>query len=130
MCLGKIAQNLDPKNRSIILASAFSRALKDPFPPSRMAGSFNFKYNVLLYIIICYEYFKLGVSAFSATQHYYTLSEVSTKVLPALCQVTLDKEKSVRDITFQTIKGFLGKLEYASKNECFKEKIGTEYIVT
>jgi SCY1-like protein 1 len=39
VCLGKIAQYLDPKNRSKILSSAFGRALKDPFPPSRMAGS-------------------------------------------------------------------------------------------
>lgn len=38
VCLGKIAQYLDSKNRSKILISAFSRALKDPFPPSRMAG--------------------------------------------------------------------------------------------
>jgi len=124
--LGKIAQYLDPKNRSKILASAFSRALKDPFPPSRMAGCS--KYFLLLKVIFCYEYFKLGVSAFSATQQFYTLSEVSTRVLPALCQVTLDNEKSVRDITFQTIKGFLGKLENVSENEDFKEKIGTKYI--
>lgn len=41
VCLGKIAQYLDPKNRSKILSSAFSRALKDPFQPSRMAGCSN-----------------------------------------------------------------------------------------
>jgi len=44
--------------------------------------------------------------------------------LPALCQVTLDPEKAVRDITFQTIKGFLGKLENVSEDERLKEKMG------
>jgi len=69
------------------------------------------------------------VSAFSATQQYYPLLEVSSRVLPALCQVTLDPEKSVRDITFQTIKGFLGKLENVSEDERLKEKIGMNYHV-
>ncbi|XP_001949439.2 N-terminal kinase-like protein isoform X1 [Acyrthosiphon pisum] len=108
VCLGKIAQYLDPKNRSKILSSAFSRALKDPFQPSRMAG----------------------VSAFSATQQYYPLIEVSTRVLPALCQVTLDPEKGVRDITFQTIKGFLGKLENVSEDARLKEKMEEEVANT
>jgi len=108
VCLGKIAQHLDPKNRSKILSSAFSRALKDPFQPSRMAG----------------------VSAFSATQQYYPLIEVSTRVLPALCQVTLDPEKGVRDIAFQTIKGFLGKLENVSEDERLKEKMEEEVTNT
>ncbi|XP_025409122.1 N-terminal kinase-like protein [Sipha flava] len=108
VCLGKIAQYLDPKNRSKILSSAFGRALKDPFPPSRMAG----------------------VSAFSATQQYYPLLEVSSRVLPALCQVTLDPEKGVRDITFQTIKGFLGKLENVSEDARLKEKIEEEVANT
>ncbi|KAF0766310.1 N-terminal kinase-like protein isoform X1 [Aphis craccivora] len=108
VCLGKIAQHLDPKNRSKILTSAFSRALKDPFQPSRMAG----------------------VSAFSATQQYYPLIEVSTRVLPALCQVTLDPEKGVRDITFQTIKGFLGKLENVSEDARLKERLEEEVTNT
>lgn len=62
--------------------------------------------------------------AFSATQQYYSLLEVSTRVLPALCQITVDPEKRVRDITFRTIKGFLGKLESVSKNPSLKEKNG------
>ncbi|VVC26936.1 Hypothetical protein CINCED_3A008055 [Cinara cedri] len=108
VCLGKLAQYLDPKIRSKILSSAFCRALKDPFPPSRIAG----------------------VSAFSATQQYYSLLEVSTRVLPALCQITVDPEKSVRDITFQTIKGFLGKLESVSENPSLKEKNEEEFATT
>lgn len=71
----------------------------------------------------------LGVSAFSATQQYYPLIEVSTRVLPALCQVTLDPEKGVRDITFQTIKGFLGKLENVSEDARLKERLGRDYCM-
>lgn len=71
----------------------------------------------------------LGVSAFSATQQFYPLIEVSTRVLPALCQITLDPEKGVRDIAFQTIKGFLGKLENVSEDVRLKEKIGTDYCI-
>lgn len=54
MCLGKIAQYLDPKNRSKILSSAFGRALKDPFPPSRIAGKLDdipAIYIIIFYII-------------------------------------------------------------------------------
>lgn len=64
------------------------------------------------------------MSAFSATQQYYSILEVSSRVLPALCQITIDPEKNVRDITFQTIKGFLGKLESVSENPSLKEKMG------
>jgi len=71
--------------------------------------------------------FWLGVSAFSATQKYYPLFEVSSRVLPALCQVTLDSDKGVRDLTFQTIKGYLEKLENASENNNFQETSGTNY---
>lgn len=64
------------------------------------------------------------MSAFSATQQYYSLYDISNRVLPALCQVTLDSEKEVRDKTFLTIKGFLTKLENISEDVRFKDKIG------
>uniref|UniRef100_A0AC35GCU3 Uncharacterized protein n=1 Tax=Panagrolaimus sp. PS1159 TaxID=55785 RepID=A0AC35GCU3_9BILA len=38
ICLGKIGCYIDPSQRQKILISAFSRALKDPFPPARMSG--------------------------------------------------------------------------------------------
>lgn len=36
ICLGKIGCYLDPGHRQRILVNAFTRALKDPFPPARM----------------------------------------------------------------------------------------------
>lgn len=35
VCLGKIAQHLHPQVRQRVLISAFIRAMRDPFPPSR-----------------------------------------------------------------------------------------------
>lgn len=75
--MGKIGCFIDPSHRQRILISAFSRALKDPFPPARMAG----------------------VLALCATQQYYSLSEISTKILPFLCVTTIDPEKQVYFIT-------------------------------
>ncbi|RZF47545.1 hypothetical protein LSTR_LSTR009081 [Laodelphax striatellus] len=91
VCLGKIAQHLHPQIRQKVLISAFIRAMRDPFPPARSAG----------------------VLALAATQQYFLLTEVARRILPALCHLTVDPEKIVRDNAFRTIKGFLGKLEKA-----------------
>ncbi|GJQ78354.1 hypothetical protein Trydic_g22181 [Trypoxylus dichotomus] len=99
ICLGKIAQHLHPQVRQKVLISAFIRAMRDPFPPARNAG----------------------IMALSATQHYYLLVEVSSRILPALCQLTTDPEKSVRDAAFRAIKGFLGKLEKVSEDPTLRE---------
>lgn len=66
----------------------------------------------------------LGVLAMAATQQYFLLSEVATRILPALCQLTMDPEKSVRDSVFRTIKGFLGKLEKVSEDPSLRESMG------
>jgi SCY1-like protein 1 len=58
----------------------------------------------------------------AATQQYYHMSEVASKVLPALCTLTCDSDKSVRDNAFKTIKGFLGKLEKLSEDPTLLQK--------
>lgn len=101
VCLGKIAQHLHPQIRQKVLISAFVRAMRDTFPPARNAG----------------------ILALAATQQYYLLSDVSTRILPALCHLTMDPEKSVRDSVFRTIKGFLGKLEKVSEDPTLRESM-------
>lgn len=101
VCLGKIAQHLHPQIRQKVLISAFIRAMRDPFPPARSAG----------------------VLALAATQQYFLLSEVATRILPALCQLSVDPEKNVRDNVFRTIKGFLGKLEKVSEDPGLRESM-------
>uniref|UniRef100_A0A183BLN9 Protein kinase domain-containing protein n=1 Tax=Globodera pallida TaxID=36090 RepID=A0A183BLN9_GLOPA len=71
ICLGKIGCFIDPSHRQRILISAFTRALKDPFPPARMAG----------------------VIALSATQQYYSLAEVAQRILPSLTPLAVDPDK-------------------------------------
>lgn len=63
------------QTRQRVLISAFSRATKDPFPASRSAG----------------------VLGFAATHNYYSVTEIAARILPTLCALTVDPDKSVRD---------------------------------
>lgn len=82
------------QTRQKVLVTAFLRALKDPFPPARSAA----------------------IGSMAATQGYYTTGDVAGRILPALCTLTVDKEKSVRDQVFATIKMFLVKMEKLSED--------------
>uniref|UniRef100_A0A0N5CBB7 N-terminal kinase-like protein n=1 Tax=Strongyloides papillosus TaxID=174720 RepID=A0A0N5CBB7_STREA len=104
ICLGKIACYIDPSQRQKILLSAFTRALKDPFPPNRIAG----------------------ILAMSATQQFYSLSEVANRILPALGPATFDSEKQVRDQAFKSLKGFIDKLEKVSENSELLEEMESQ----
>ena len=95
-----------------MLVSAFLRPLKDPFPPARCAA----------------------IGAIASTHSYCSTSDIASRLLPALCGLTVDKEKAVRDevreiekIThththtlplkvFKAIKILLGKLEKFSED--------------
>ncbi|XP_064483692.1 N-terminal kinase-like protein [Ornithodoros turicata] len=101
VCLGKIACYLDPQVRQKVLIVAFTRSMRDPFHPARMAG----------------------ILALSATQGYFTIKDCAVKVLPVLCSLTMDPEKSVRDQAFRAIKGFLGKLEKVSEDPSLIEQM-------
>lgn len=94
VCLGKIASYLNAGTRQRVLISAFSRATKDPFPASRSAG----------------------VLGFAATHNYYSVTEIAARILPTLCAITVDSDKSVRDQAFKAIKSFLSKLETVSED--------------
>ena len=59
----------------------------------------------------------------AATQQYYTLSDVASRVLPVLCQLTLDPDKDVRQHCFRTVRGFLGKLEKVSEDPSLREEM-------
>lgn len=94
VCLGKIAVHLPPATRQKVLIPAFLRALRDPFPPARTAG----------------------VMGFLASAEYFSLKESALKILPALCTLTVDPERKVRDQVFKVIKMFLTKIEKASED--------------
>ncbi|XP_039215830.1 N-terminal kinase-like protein isoform X2 [Crotalus tigris] len=94
VCLGKIGPYLSVSTRQNVLISAFSRATKDPFAPSRAAG----------------------VLGFAATHNFFSMKECAFKILPVLCNLTVDPEKTVRDQAFKTIHSFLTKLETVSED--------------
>ena len=66
---------IPPQTQQKILASAFLRSLKDPFPPARCAG----------------------IRAMADTHSYYLTSDIATRLLPSLCTMTVDGDKTVRD---------------------------------
>ncbi|KAM6435361.1 N-terminal kinase-like protein [Liasis olivaceus] len=94
VCLGKIGPYLSASTRQNVLISAFSRATKDPFAPSRAAG----------------------VLGFAATHNFYSMKECASKILPVLCTLTVDPEKTVRDQAFKAIRSFMTKLETVSED--------------
>ncbi|XP_014669380.1 PREDICTED: N-terminal kinase-like protein [Priapulus caudatus] len=94
VCLGKIAGHLHPLTRQRVLLSAFTRAMKDPFPPARTAG----------------------VLAMVSTQNYYTIHDCALRVLPSLAALTVDPDKGVREQAFKAMQGFIGKLQKAHEN--------------
>ncbi|XP_014480227.1 PREDICTED: N-terminal kinase-like protein [Dinoponera quadriceps] len=101
VCLGKIAQHLHPQIRQKVLIGAFIRGTRDPFPPARTAS----------------------ILALAATQQYYLLQEVANRILPALCPLTTDVDKAVRDNAFRTIRGFMSKLERVSEDPGLRESM-------
>ncbi|XP_041035888.1 N-terminal kinase-like protein isoform X2 [Carcharodon carcharias] len=94
VCLGKISSYLNANTRHRVLISAFSRATKDPFAPSRAAG----------------------VLGFAATHNYYSVSDCAYKILQVLCPLTADPDKNVRDQAFKAVRSFLAKLEMVSED--------------
>ncbi|XP_014213325.1 N-terminal kinase-like protein [Copidosoma floridanum] len=108
VCLGKIAQHLHPQIRQKILIGAFIRGTRDPFPPARSAS----------------------ILALAATQQYFLLQEVANRILPALCPLTVDSDKSVRENAFRTIKGFLSKLERLSEDPGLRESMEADVNTT
>lgn len=88
--------------RQSVLIPAFLRSMRDPFSPARIAG----------------------ILALSATQTYYSLRDTATKVMPALCHLTMDPEKSVRDQAFKALKGFISKIEKVSEDPSLSTQMG------
>ncbi|KAG8146528.1 putative N-terminal kinase-like protein [Naja naja] len=103
VCLGKIGPYLSASTRQNVLISAFSRATKDPFAPSRAAG----------------------VLGFAATHNFFSMKECAFKILPVLCTLTVDHEKTVRDQAFKAIRSFMTKLETVSEDPGQLSELGT-----
>jgi SCY1-like protein 1 len=88
--------------RQNILIGSFLRAMRDPFPPARLNG----------------------ILALSATQSFFSIRETACKVMPALCHLTIDPDKSVRDQAFKALRGFMGKVEKVSEDPSLAAQMG------
>uniref|UniRef100_A0A8C7E7D5 N-terminal kinase-like protein n=1 Tax=Naja naja TaxID=35670 RepID=A0A8C7E7D5_NAJNA len=108
VCLGKIGPYLSASTRQNVLISAFSRATKDPFAPSRAAG----------------------VLGFAATHNFFSMKECAFKILPVLCTLTVDHEKTVRDQAFKAIRSFMTKLETVSEDPGQLSELGETILTT
>jgi SCY1-like protein 1 len=109
--IGKIAQHLNKSSRSNVLATAFGKALKDPFIHSRIAA----------------------ILALSSSIEYFTPDVISNKILTVIAPSLLDKSSKVReeaqksfDLFFQKIKEEAAKLPIDSYDD---GEVGSDQVV-
>ncbi|CAG8575934.1 12048_t:CDS:10, partial [Cetraspora pellucida] len=89
ICLGKISKYLSDSTKKKVLATAFTRALRDPFPHARAAS----------------------LMALTATLDYYDATDCATRILPCVSVVLVDKEKPVRIQAFKSLDAIAKRLE-------------------
>ncbi|CAG8800745.1 29791_t:CDS:2, partial [Racocetra persica] len=89
ICLGKISKYLSDSTKKKVLATAFTRALRDPFPHARAAS----------------------LMALTATLDYYDATDCATRILPCVSVVLVDKEKPVRIQAFKSLDAIVKRLE-------------------
>lgn len=90
--LGRIAEKFDPSTRSGVLIAAFTKALRDPHIPSRLAALMSLNANITL----------------------FSPEESCAKLMGPLSGSLLDKDKSVRDQATVTLDAFLAKIKEKS----------------
>eukprot|EP01128_Nolandella_sp_AFSM9_P005996 TRINITY_DN300_c0_g1_i1.p1 TRINITY_DN300_c0_g1~~TRINITY_DN300_c0_g1_i1.p1 ORF type:complete len:763 (-),score=125.41 TRINITY_DN300_c0_g1_i1:149-2437(-) len=86
--LGNLAPLLPQMTREKVLYSAFGRALRDQFPPSR----------------------KAALNAFCHTKDFFSIRDTATKVLPAISFLTVDPNAEVRALALEGLELFAAKL--------------------
>lgn len=84
VCLGKLAPKLSQAARNKVLAAAFLRSLKDPFPHARAAG----------------------INAILITTDTYSIKDVATRLLPAIVPLLIDNSGDVRKLAFKVLGEF------------------------
>ena len=89
ICLGKIAPNLSDSARKRVLLNAFTRAMKDQFPPARCAS----------------------LLAITATLKFYLPAELAMRAIPAVAPSLVDPDAEVRTNAFRCIEAITTKLK-------------------
>jgi SCY1-like protein 1 len=87
-CLAKIAPSLSPLMQEKVLFHAFSKCLRDPFPPARIAG----------------------LMAFLATLELHKSVDVARKILPVIAPILADDTKEVREAALKLLEAITQKM--------------------
>ncbi|GIL51106.1 hypothetical protein Vafri_7196 [Volvox africanus] len=102
--LGNIASYLGESTCRRVLPNAFTRALKDAFPPARIAG----------------------LRALTATKQYYGTEEVAMRLLPAVCPLAIDGVPEVRQAALLCLDTFVKFLKDEEELRRSKEAAAAE----
>ncbi|KNZ58503.1 uncharacterized protein VP01_191g17 [Puccinia sorghi] len=87
--LGRLSKSLSLTTCRKVLVPAFTRSVRDPFTPARIAG----------------------LMALMATVDYYSPEDLVGKVIPGMSICLMDKEKPVREQAFKALDMFLERPE-------------------
>ncbi|KAH7616918.1 putative inactive serine/threonine-protein kinase scy1 [Nannochloris sp. 'desiccata'] len=92
--LGNLAPQLPDATCKKVLLNAFTRALKDPFPPARAAG----------------------LRAVMSTAKHHGAEDVAVRVVPMVGPLCVDPVQEVRSSALQCLEQFLGTLQKNSRD--------------
>ncbi|KNE89963.1 SCY1 protein kinase [Puccinia striiformis f. sp. tritici PST-78] len=90
--LRRLSKSLSLSTCRKVLVPAFTRSVRDPFTPARIAG----------------------LMALMATVEYYEPDDLVGKVIPGMAVCLIDKEKTVRDQAFKALDMFLERVKKAA----------------
>ncbi|KAF5093075.1 hypothetical protein D0Z00_004259 [Geotrichum galactomycetum] len=103
--LGKLAPLFSQNTRVAVLVTAFGRALKDPFVPSRLAA----------------------LMALASTAEYFGAQETCGKIIGTVAPALIDKDKTVRHEATKAMEVFMKKVnEYITSLEKEDEEDGQQ----
>lgn len=98
VCLANIAPLLGAVVAKRVLLNAFTRSMRDPFPPARAAG----------------------VAALSATLAFYEVGEAAQRILPALAPLAADADERCRIAALDAAEAVVAALReaHAARHTC------------
>eukprot|EP00890_Picochlorum_soloecismus_P003257 jgi/Picsp_1/3932/NSC_01444-R1_protein kinase len=88
--LGMLAPSLGESTRKKVLLNAFARALKDPFPPARVAG----------------------LKALQKTSDDHGIDDIATRIIPMISPACVDGTQEVRNEAMSCLGRFVDKLKH------------------
>ncbi|EFJ49788.1 hypothetical protein VOLCADRAFT_80567 [Volvox carteri f. nagariensis] len=102
--LGNMASYLGDSTCRRVLPNAFTRALKDAFPPARIAG----------------------LRALAATKQYYSPEDAAVRLLPAVCPLAMDAIPEVRQASLLCMDSFVMLLKEEEEQRRTREAAAAE----